>query len=77
MAVRIFKLPKVEVATDMRLLFELLKPTETDLDGFKVTLLISGRDRVLWQLNADELSTTFLQLLSIYPGGIIIRLYPN
>jgi hypothetical protein len=37
----------MEVATDTRQLFEVLQPTETNLDGFKVTLAFGGCDTVL------------------------------
>ena len=38
---------KMEVVTNRRQLFELLQPTETDLYGFKVTLVVGRRDSVL------------------------------
>jgi hypothetical protein len=52
---------------------DLLQPSETDLDGFKVTLVVGGHDTVSQQQNADELFKVFSQLL-IKTGGIIICL---
>jgi hypothetical protein len=37
---RIFRRPKMEVATDTGQVFELLQATETDLDGFMVALVV-------------------------------------
>jgi hypothetical protein len=51
-----------------------LQPIETDLDGFKVTLVVGGHDTVLTPTNADERFTIFLQLLAINAAGVIIRL---
>jgi hypothetical protein len=63
----------MEVATDTQL-FELLHPTETDLHGFKVTLVVGGHDTVLTLTNADENFTIFPQLFAINTAGVTISL---
>jgi hypothetical protein len=56
----------MEIATDTRQLFEHLQPTETDLDGFKVTLVTGAH---------SEIPTIFSQLLSNYFSvSVITRL---
>jgi hypothetical protein len=37
----------MEAAPDTRLLFELLQPIELDVGGFKMGLVVAGRDSVL------------------------------
>jgi hypothetical protein len=51
----------METATYTRQLFEFLQPTETDLDGFKVTLTVGGRDAVLTETKRRR----YFQLLFI------------
>lgn len=49
MTARISWSPKGKVAILTRKLFELFQPSETDLDGLKVTLVVGERDPVLAQ----------------------------
>jgi hypothetical protein len=71
-----FRRPKKEVATDTRQLFELLQPAETDLDGFKVTLVVGGRDAVLTaskrrRILNDIFTVTFNKFWwRCYPPGV-------
>jgi hypothetical protein len=73
----------MEVATDMRQPFELLQRTEADLDGFKVTLVVGGRDTLLKttkrrRTNDNIFTATFNKFWGrYYPPGVNSNLYPK
>jgi hypothetical protein len=65
----------------MRQLFELWQPTETDLYGFKVTLVAGGRDTVLTPTKRrrtlyDIFTATFNKYWLRYLPGVNCPHYP-